>query len=115
MQDSRRLYRKLLRTATKLRVGPVQRKLKYNIRQVFDLYRLEDSPSHLAQLHKDAKAAVLVIEWFHTLHKACVLSGCFHPLGYFCNFFLLEAALELTCVSVLQADFTRLFSLYLSK
>lgn len=87
MQDSRRLYRELLRTATKLRVGPVQRKLKYNIRQVFDLYRLEDSSSHLAQLHKDGKAAVLVIEWFNTLPKACISSGCSKPSDISGSFF----------------------------
>ena len=73
MQDSRRLYRELLKTAARLPVGPVQRKLKYNIRQLFDLYWSEDSPSHLAQLHKDTVAAVVVIEWFNTLPKACVL------------------------------------------
>ena len=74
MPDSRRLYRELLKTAARLPVGPVQRKLKYNIRQLFDLYRSEDSPTHLARLHKDAEAAVLVIEWFNTLPKACVLN-----------------------------------------
>ena len=71
MQDSRRLYRELLRTSARLPVGPVERKLKYNIRQVFDLYRSEVSPSHLAQLHKDAKAAAVVIDWFNALPKAC--------------------------------------------
>ena len=73
MQNSRHLYRELLKTAARLPVGPIQRKLKYNTRQLFDLYWLEDSPTHLAQLHKDAEAAVLVIEWFNTLPKACVL------------------------------------------
>lgn len=73
MQESRRAYRELLKTAAKLPVGPVQRKLKYNFRQLFDLYRSEDSPHQLAQLHKDAKAAVLVIQWFTTLPKACVI------------------------------------------
>ena len=71
MQDSRRLYRELFRTAARLPVGPVQRKLKYNIRQLFDLYRSVDSASCLALLHKDAEAAVLVIQWFNTLPKAC--------------------------------------------
>lgn len=70
MTESLRLYRHLHRTAAKLPVGPVQRKLKYNIRQLFDLYRSEESPSHLAQLHKDAEAAVLVIQWFNSLPKA---------------------------------------------
>lgn len=72
MQDSRRLFRELLKSAARLPVGPVQRKLKYNIRQLFDLYSSEDSPSHLALLQKDAVAAVVVIEWFNTLPKACV-------------------------------------------
>ena len=71
MTQSLRLYRDLVRTAARLPVGPVQRKLRYNTRQLFDLYRSEQSPTLLAQLHQDAEAAIVVIEWFNNLPQAC--------------------------------------------
>lgn len=70
MTNSLHLYRELHRTAAKLPVAPVRRKLKYNIRQLFDLYRAEQPSGQLAELHRDAKAGVEVIQWFNRLPKA---------------------------------------------
>ncbi len=69
MSQSLHLYRELHRTAGRLPVDPVRRKLKYNIRQLFDLYRLDQSSGQLADLHQDAEAAIEVIHWFNCLPK----------------------------------------------
>ncbi|KAL0026445.1 hypothetical protein WJX79_010345 [Trebouxia sp. C0005] len=70
MSQSIHLYRDLFRNAARLPVGPVQRKLKYNIRQLFDLYRADQPSGQLAELHRDCEAAIHVIQWFIHLPKA---------------------------------------------
>lgn len=70
MSQSIRLYRDLFRNAARLPVEPVQRKLKYNIRQLFDLYRADQASGQLAELHRDGEAAIHVIQWFIHLPKA---------------------------------------------
>lgn len=69
MSQSIHLYRDLFRNAARLPVGPVQRKLKYNIRQLFDLYRADQPSGQLAELHRDCEAAIHVIQWFIHLPK----------------------------------------------
>ena len=67
MSRSIQLYRALIAAADEVSVGPVQRKLKYNIRELFDLYKPVRSSEHVAELHKDAEAAIQVIKWFKHL------------------------------------------------
>ena len=67
MSKSLRLYRKLSSAVNSLPAQPIRRKLRYNIRQVFDLYRSPSSCTELAGLHRDAEAAIQVILWFKGL------------------------------------------------
>lgn len=77
MSESLQLYRKLLRAVNGIPVRPIQRKLSYNIRQLFDLYRLPQPGTELTQLHLDAEAAVQVLKWFRNLPQVwCDWSFC---------------------------------------
>ena len=73
MSRSIRLYRDLIAAANEISVRPVQRKLKYNIRQLFDLYKPVQSHDQLAELHKDAEAAIQVIKWFKLLPEVVAI------------------------------------------
>ena len=73
MSRSIQLYRALIAAADEISVGPVQRKLKYNIRELFDLYKPVKSPDQIAQLHKDAEAAIQVIQWFKHLPEVVAI------------------------------------------
>ena len=85
MSKSLHLYRDLHRTAARLPVCPVQRKLKYNIRQLFDLYRSDQSTAKLTVLHADAKAAIEVIQWFNHLPKVTASLYYMPALQPFCK------------------------------
>ena len=77
MSESLQLYRKLLKAVNGIPVRPIQRKLSYNIRQLFDLYRLPQPGTELIQLHRDAEAAVQVLKWFRNLPQVwCDWSFC---------------------------------------
>lgn len=77
MSESLQLYRKLLRAVNDIPVKPIQRKLIYNIRQLFDLYRLPQPDTELNQLHRDAEAAIQVLKWFRNLPQVlCDWSFC---------------------------------------
>lgn len=67
MSESLHLYRKLLVAVKGIPVQPIQRKLRYNIRELFDLYSSPQTDSELEKLHRDAQAAVQVLNWFKTL------------------------------------------------
>lgn len=67
MSRSIQLYRSLIATASEIPVLPVQRKLKYNIRELFDLYKPVQSSDEIADLHKDAEAAIEIIKWLKHL------------------------------------------------
>ena len=67
MSKSLQLYRTLLRAVNAVPVRPIQRKLTYNIRQLFDLYRVPQPGTDLNKLHQDAEAATQVLRWFSKL------------------------------------------------
>lgn len=66
---TRSLYRSLLREVRRVRAAPLQRKLGYNIRQLFDFYSGSPpaSPELLAALHDEARAALRVLRWLRGL------------------------------------------------
>lgn len=60
-----RLYRAILRQArSSVFPKPVARKVAYNARVLFDLYRNTSDKSQLQLLYGDAEAAVRVLKWF---------------------------------------------------
>ena len=65
--SSTRLYRRLLRDARKFPVKPIRRKLAYNYREMFDLYREESDPQKIGQLLEDGEAAIRVLKWVRGL------------------------------------------------
>lgn len=67
MSKSLQLYRKLFSVINDLPVRPIQKKLRHNIRQVFDLYKSPQSCTELSSLHRDAEAAIQVLLWFRSL------------------------------------------------
>ena len=67
MSRSIRLYRALIAAAADLPVAPLQRKVKRNIRDLFDLYKSVQSDVQIAELHQDAEAAIEVIRWLNNL------------------------------------------------
>ena len=98
MTASLQLYRELLRAAARLPVLPIQRKVKVNIRQVCDLYKLEESPQEVAQLHKDGQAALVVIRWINSLAKGMppqmpiyLVAGCQSAVASACSCMHVEA------------------------
>ncbi len=62
-----KLYRDLLRAARSFPVRPVGRKIEYNCRELFDLYRKETRVEELNSLHGDAEAALRLIAWMRAL------------------------------------------------
>ena len=69
MSCSKAVYREILREAAKLSVGPVRRKICYNTRELFDLYRTEQDPTVVQKLRDDGAAAVRVIAWLTRLSE----------------------------------------------
>ena len=67
MSRSIHLYRALIGAAADLPVAPLQRKVKHNIRHLFDLYKSVRSDDQIAELHQDAEAAIEVIRWLNHL------------------------------------------------
>lgn len=67
MSESLRLYRILHRAINQLPVAPIQKKLRYNTRQLFDLYRSPQTTADLQQLHSDTRAAIEILTWFRKL------------------------------------------------
>lgn len=61
------LYRTLLRDARKFPVGPVSRKLEYNYREMFELYRDEKSTEKISELMQAGKAALRILHWLKCL------------------------------------------------
>ena len=62
-----RLYRRLLRDIRKFPVKPIRRKLAYNYREMFDLYREESDPQKLGQLLENGEAAIRILKWVRGL------------------------------------------------
>ncbi len=61
------LYRKLLRAVKDFPVAPVARKLRHNIREVFEVHKAEQDPSNIERLHSDGGAALRVIAFLRQL------------------------------------------------
>lgn len=61
------LYRALIRAARSLSVKPVGRKIAYNCREVFEIYRFETDPDTIRKLREDGKAVLRVISWLQGL------------------------------------------------
>lgn len=67
-RQSLALYRRLLLTLRDSPVpAPVQRKVKYNARQLWGLYSKVNDPEAIASLHGEARAAVRVLRWLKGL------------------------------------------------
>ena len=61
------LYRQLLREASHFPVAPVGRKIAFNVREVFEIYRDEQHPAVIERLHGDGLAGLRVIAWLKLL------------------------------------------------
>ena len=61
------LFRRLARAAVAIPSEPVGRKVLFNLRELFLLYRHERDPSVLATLREDAAAALRVLTWLRSL------------------------------------------------
>lgn len=48
-------------------VGPIRRKLKQNVRVVFDLHKAETCPDEVERLKANAWSAVRVLRWLKRL------------------------------------------------
>lgn len=84
MSESLHLYRKFHRVVKQLPVAPVQNKLKYNVRQLFDLYRPPQTAAELHRLHSDTEAAIQVLLWFRTLPQVIWSGRRLHCILYRC-------------------------------
>ena len=71
--SSTRLYRRLLRDARKFPVKPIGRKLAYNYREMFDLYREENDPQKIGKLLVDGEAAIRVLKWVRGLPQVVLI------------------------------------------
>ena len=67
MRTALKLYRSLIRAARLLSVKPVGRKIAYNCREVFEIYRDETDPDLIKDLRADGAAALRVISWLNSL------------------------------------------------
>ena len=67
MSSGSALYRSLIRAARSLSVRPVGRKIEYNCREVFDIYRFESDPDTIRDLEEDGAAALRLISWLKAL------------------------------------------------
>ena len=63
------LYRRILREARTFPVGPVRRKVVYNARELFELYKKEDSTEKLRELAEGGESAIRVIAWLKQVPK----------------------------------------------
>lgn len=64
-----RLYRAVLREVRQFAVAPLQRKLRYNARQIWSFFDGVRDPETLQSLHEEARAAVRVLRWLKALPK----------------------------------------------
>jgi hypothetical protein len=67
MGNAASIYRTLIRAARSFPVRPVGRKIEYNCREVFEVYRGETDTQLIAALEEDAAAALRVIRWCESL------------------------------------------------
>ena len=65
--ESLHLYRLFLRHTRQISATPVQRKLRYNARQIWAFYSDVRDPETLSTLHEEAKAAVRVLRFLEAL------------------------------------------------
>ena len=72
--ESLHLYRLFLRHTRQISATPVQRKLRYNARQIWAFYSDVRDPETLSTLHEEAKAAVRVLRFLEALPQ--VRGGC---------------------------------------
>ncbi len=63
------LYRRLLRDISGFPVGPVRRKLKINVRLLFEVHSGETNPDQVTHLRSNALAAVRVLAWLKSVPK----------------------------------------------
>ena len=70
---SRSVYRSILREAAKVKVLPVRKKICYNCRELFDLYRAEKDPLSIQRLRDNGAAAVRVMVWLNQLPEVLLL------------------------------------------
>ncbi len=61
------LYRKLVRSASQFPVKPVGRKVLYNIREVFEIYRKEAQQDKIIHLQGRGEAALRVLAFLRHL------------------------------------------------
>lgn len=64
---TQRLYRRLLREISDVPVGPIRRKLKHNVRVIFESHKAETNPDELERLKANAWSAVRVLSWLKCL------------------------------------------------
>ena len=65
------VYRRLVREARTFPIGPVGRKIQYNVRQLFEHHKEERRPEHLERLREDCEAALRIIAWLRCLPEVC--------------------------------------------
>ena len=78
MPTSKAVYRSILREAAKLTIEPVRRKICFNTREVFDLYRAESNLVSIEKLQSDGAAAIRLIAWLNQLPEVCNLFSVLH-------------------------------------
>ena len=90
-QSGLHLFRRLARAAVAIPSRPVGRKVLFNLRELFLLYRHERDSSVLATLREDAAAALRVLTWLRSLAEASPrpshlcrvpIAGSAGPCGY---------------------------------
>ena len=72
-QSGLHLFRRLARAAVAIPSRPVGRKVLFNLRELFLLYRHERDPTVLATLHEDAAAALRVLTWLKSLAEVLLM------------------------------------------
>lgn len=73
-QSGLHLFRRLARAAVAIPSRPVGRKVLFNLRELFLLYRHERDPAVLDTLREDAAAALRVLTWLRSLAEVILLS-----------------------------------------
>lgn len=69
------IYRSLIRAARSFPVAPVGRKIEYNCREIFEIYRGETDSEVIRELKEDSAAALRVIGWLKQLPPVGSLSA----------------------------------------
>ncbi|KAI9592176.1 hypothetical protein BDF19DRAFT_452583 [Syncephalis fuscata] len=68
-QQAIALYRAALRTCDTFPIPSLRSKLKYNVRDLFDLYRHETEPKRIATLIENGQADLRVLTDFNRIDK----------------------------------------------